>query len=99
VGREKKVRSILFHSFYNAALQTHPLRPQTRSTHSHGLPALLQALHVSRTAHTHTHAQTNRAPLLFIMPTRVLCVAEKNSVAEGVARVLAGGAVRGQATW
>ena len=33
------------------------------------------------------------------MPTRVLCVAEKNSVAEGVAKVLAGGPVRGQATW
>jgi hypothetical protein len=33
------------------------------------------------------------------MPTRVLCVAEKNSVAEGVARVLNGGPVRGAQTW
>jgi hypothetical protein len=33
-------------------------------------------------------------------PRRVLCVAEKNSVAEGVARVLNGGrTVRGEATW
>ena len=33
-------------------------------------------------------------------PRRVLCVAEKNSVADGVARILNGGRpVRGEATW
>ena len=39
-----------------------------------------------------------RAPLDGAMATRVLCVAEKNSVAEGVARVLAGPGVRGEDT-